>query len=215
MRRLVGKQLLATQLSPRAVITPLRLPPNPHALRLGFSTTPFQLKSKSKEKKVRYQDEKQSRKNELNSRVEAAEEWVEKHDSSRPDSIIGNRASLLQEVDPFEMDLLSERLKEALDKFRKEGAAIKQNRSDPELIRGLHVELPDDLGGKVRFTDIATIGLKPGDARSLQITVFDTEVRCALVRTYISIQSILYEQLPQIIRISIHNPHPRTTCSYS
>jgi len=171
MRRFVGKQLLRAQLAPQTMIVPL---PRNSAAK-SFTTTQFRFKTKNKEKKI-YKDEKESRKNELNSRVEAAEEWIEKHDSSRPGTIMGTRASLLEEVDPFELDLLSEKLKEALDKFRKEGAAIKQNRSDPDLIRGLHVELPEDLGGKVRFTDIATIGLKPGDARSLQITVFDTEV---------------------------------------
>ena len=74
------------------------------------------------------------------------------------------------------MDAFSQKLKDVLDRLRKGGSSIKQGRSDPELIRGLSVELPADLGGKMSFLDVATVGPKPGDARSLLITVFDTEV---------------------------------------
>jgi len=83
---------------------------------------------------------------------------------------------LLEETDPFEMDELKERLKDTMDKFRRECASVKQGRSDPEAIRGLMVELPEQLGGRVHFSEIANVGPKPGDARSLLITMFDIEV---------------------------------------
>ena len=76
------------------------------------------------------------------------------------------------------MDSLSTKLKDVIDRLRKEGGSIKQGRSDPDLIRRLHVRLPDDLGrGKLPFLDVANVGPKPGDARSLSITVFDIQVR--------------------------------------
>lgn len=61
--------------------------------------------------------------------------------------------------------------------FKKGAYAVKSGQSDPALIRALQVELPDDLGGKMNFSDIATVGPKPGEARSLLITVFDAQVR--------------------------------------
>lgn len=123
-------------------------------------------------------EEKQAKKQSVKNQLDAAEEWVEKHNPSYTQPKLGKRASLLQEADPFEMDGLSQRLKDAVDRFRKDGVSIRQGRSDPELIRGLQVDLPEELGGKTPFLDIATIGPKPGDARQLLMTVFDAEV-CA------------------------------------
>ena len=126
--------------------------------------------------KVRHREEKQTKKQELEAQLESAEEWLDTHDPDHPETIRGKRSMLREETDPFEMDSFSRKLKDAIDRLRRDGSSIKQGRSDPELIRGLQVELPADLGGRMPFLDIATVGPKPGDARSLLITVFDTEV---------------------------------------
>lgn len=138
-------------------------------------TTPLLFKRRS-DSKARHREEKQAKKQELEAQLESAEEWLDTHDRNHPETIHGKRSMLLEETDPFEMDAFSQKLKDALDRLRKDGSSIKQGRSDPELIRGLYVELPADLGGKMPFLDVATVGPKPGDARSLLITVFDTEV---------------------------------------
>ena len=138
-------------------------------------TTPSLLKRRS-DSKVRHREEKQAKKQELEAQLESAEEWLDTHHSDHPETIRGKRSMFLEETDPFEMDAFSQKLKDALDRLRKDGSSIKQGRSDPELIRRLYVELPADLGGKMPFLDVATVGPKPGDARSLLITVFDTEV---------------------------------------
>jgi len=81
-----------------------------------------------------------------------------------------------KEVDPFDMDDYKRRLREVIERVKKDGVAIKQGRSDPELIASLKVQLPEQYGGKVPFLECATVGPKPGDARSLLITVFDPAV---------------------------------------
>jgi hypothetical protein len=163
-----------------------------------FSTTFPQFKRRS-DSKARYREEKEAKKQNLDAQLESAEEWLETNNPSHPAVIRGKRSMLLEERDPFEMDSFSQKLKEAIDRLRKDGSSIKQGRSDPELIRGLHVELPADLGGKMQFLDIATVGPKPGDARSLLITVFDTEVRLSGYGTNSSIRNILYGLLLRVI----------------
>jgi hypothetical protein len=138
--------------------------------------TPTLLKRRS-DSKVRHREEREAKKQDLEAKLESAEEWLDTHSSNKTDTIQGKKSMLLSETDPFEMDLLVQKLKESLDRFKKDASMIKQGRSDPELIRSLHVELPTELGGKMPFLDVASIGPKPGDARSLQITVYDTEVR--------------------------------------
>ena len=140
---------------------------------------------------------KQNSKNQL----ESAEEWLDDHDPPYTEPKSGNRSSSLEETDLFEMDDLTQKLKDALDRLRKDGNTIKQGRSDPELIRGLQVELPEELGGKTSFLEIATIGPKPGDARQLLMTVFDTEVMTVDVRAYGSILNIFFGLLHRSIRL--------------
>jgi hypothetical protein len=138
-------------------------------------STPSLLK-RNTDSKARHREERQAKKHNLEEKLEEAEEWLGKHAPSTKEPTLGKRSMLLEETDPFEMDELKEKLKSSLDRLKKEGSVIKQGRSDPEMLRRLEVQLPDNLGGKVSFLDIANVGPKPGDARSLQITVFDTEV---------------------------------------
>src|SRR5579862_895144 len=141
-----------------------------------FSVSITQWKRRSSDSKVRHREERQSRKQELEAKLDSAEQWLESHHQDYTDTIQDKRSMLLEETDPFEMDNLKSRLNDTLHKLKRECANVKQGRSDPELIRGLHVELPEQLGGRVQFTEIATVGPKPGDARSLLITIFDIEV---------------------------------------
>src|SRR5271170_4685148 len=158
-------------------LTPIRLQPAQIQFLpvFNFHTSSLQFKRHS-DSKARHREEKYVKKQKLEETLEAAEEWVNEHNSNYVEPQRGKRAALLELTDPFEMDALKSKLKEALDRLRKEGGAIKQGKSDPEIIRGLYVELPEQLGGKLPFLDVATCGPKPGDARSLLITVFDTEV---------------------------------------
>jgi ribosome recycling factor len=78
--------------------------------------------------------------------------------------------------DPLDLESLTRQLADSVAHFQKGAYAIKGGHSDPTLIRGLQVELPEDLGGKMSFSDIANVGPKPGEARSLLITVFDAQV---------------------------------------
>jgi hypothetical protein len=139
-------------------------------------SSPFLLKRHS-DSKVRHQEERQAKKKDLEEKLESAEKWMETHAPSITEPIMGRRAMLLEETDPFETDELKQKVKNTLDYLRKEGSVIKQGRTNPELIRRLQVELPANLGGKMAFSDVANIGPKPGNARSLQITVFDIAVR--------------------------------------
>lgn len=136
----------------------------------------FPLLKRRSDSKIRHREEREAKKQDLEAKLESAEEWLDTHSSRKIDTIQGKKSMLLSETDPFEMDLLTQNLKDSLDRFKKDASTIKQGRSDPELIRSLHVELPADLGGKMPFLDVASIGPKPGDARSLQITVYDTQV---------------------------------------
>lgn len=137
----------------------------------------MQFKRRS-DSKARHREERQSRKQELEAKLDSAEQWLESHHTNITETIQDKRSMLLEETDPFEMDELKKKLKEALDRLRKDAAAVKQGRSDPELIKGLQVELPANMGGKMQFIEIANVGPKPGDARNLLITVFDPEVLC-------------------------------------
>jgi hypothetical protein len=149
---------------------------HPTCLRIsGIHTTFPQFKRRS-DSKARHREEKEAKNKELEAQLESAEEWLDSKNSSQPTVIRGKRAMLLEETDPFEMDSLTQKLKDTIDRLRKDGSSIKQGRSDPELIRGLHVELPSDLGGRLPFLEVANVGPKPGDARSLLITVFDVQV---------------------------------------
>ena len=78
--------------------------------------------------------------------------------------------------DPLDLDILIQLLADSVAHFKKSAYAIKAGQSDPELIRALQVELPEELGGKMNFSDLANVGPKPGEARSLLITVFDAQV---------------------------------------
>jgi hypothetical protein len=142
----------------------------------SFHTSPPAQKKRSSDSKVKRRDEREARKHALEEEVGKAEEWLESHKPNHPDPIQGKRAMLLEEVDPFDMDDYKTKLREAIDRFKKEGHTIKQGRSDPEMISSLKVELPEEYGGKVPFLDCAAVGVKPGDARSLLITIFDPAV---------------------------------------
>jgi hypothetical protein len=142
----------------------------------AFHTTPHAQKRRSSDSKVKRRDERAARKHALEEEVEEAEEWLDSHNPQHPDVIQGKRATLLGEVDPFDMDDYKGKLREAIDRFMKEGHTIKQGRSNPEMISSLKVELPEEYGGKVPFLDCAAVGVKPGDARSLLITIFDPAV---------------------------------------
>lgn len=152
----------------------VRTPVLQNQARCMHLTLPL-LKRRS-DSKARHREEREAKKQDLEAKMESAEEWLDTHSAKKTDTIQGKKSMLLSETDPFEMDILSRKLKESLDRFKKDASTIKQGRSDPELIRSLHVELPAELGGKMPFLDVASIGPKPGDARSLQITVYDTEV---------------------------------------
>jgi hypothetical protein len=157
---------------------PIRLPlirPLP-ILVSSFHTSSPAHKKRSSDSKVKRREERETRKHVLEEEVEEAKEWIDSHKPNLPDLTQGKRAMLLEEVDPFDMDDYKAKLREAIDRFKKEGHAIKQGRSDPEMISSLMVELPDEYGGKVPFLDCAAVGVKPGDARSLLITIFDPAV---------------------------------------
>lgn len=148
----------------------------PHCFRLIHTTTPqFKRDSASKS---RHREEKKAAKQKLEETLSEAEEWLATHDPDQPDVIQNRKAMLLEQTDPFEWDAYVQNLKDIVDKLRKEGSLLRQGKSDPEMLKGLHVELPENLGGKQRFLDVATVGPKPGDARSLLISVYDVEVRC-------------------------------------
>lgn len=176
MRRHVYKALSTPVIPTR---TPIRLllllrPPPIHLNR--FHTSLPLLKRRISDSKAKRRDERQARREQLEEDVEEAEEWLESHNPNHTDSIQGRRAMLLEEVDPFDMDDYRGKLKEAIERFKKEGQTIRQGRSDPEMISSLKVELPEEYGGKLPFLECATVGPKPGDARSLLITVFDPAV---------------------------------------
>ena len=126
--------------------------------------------------KSRHREEKKAAKQKLEETLSEAEEWLATHDPNHPDVIQNRKAMLLEQTDPFEWDAYMQNLKDTVDKLRKEGSLLRQGKSDPEMLRGLQIELPDNLGGKQRFLDVATVGPKPGDTRSLLISVFDVEV---------------------------------------
>jgi len=84
--------------------------------------------------------------------------------------------SFVPEEDPLDLTGFKNKLSQTLEKMRKDAAMIKQQRSDPEFLNSLQVELPDTLGGKTVLREIANAGQKPGDARALLISVFDPEV---------------------------------------
>src|SRR5277367_7114501 len=161
------------------------IPPPIHNLSLTrinclHTTSPnFKRDSASKS---RHREEKLAAKQKLEETLSSAEQWLDAHDPDRPDVILNKKAMLLEQTDPFEWDAYVQNLKDIVMLLRKEGSLIRQGKSDPEMLRGLQVELPDDLGGKQRFLDVATVGPKPGDARSLLISVFDVEVRSCSVR---------------------------------
>lgn len=177
-------------------------------------TTPSCLKRRSDDK-VRRREEKEAKKQGLEAQSEYAEGWIDTHDSSHAGTIRGKRSMPIEETDPFEMDVLGQKLKETLDRLRKEASTIKLGRSDPEAIRGLHVDLPKELGGRLPFLDVAAVGPKPGDARSLQITVFDVQVLPYVTQTYDSIQNIFFERLHKLTLISIRSLRRKMKCNYS
>jgi hypothetical protein len=78
--------------------------------------------------------------------------------------------------DPLELTEFKNKLSQTLEKMRKDAATIKQQRSDPEFLNSLQVELPATLGGTTVLREVANAGQKPGDARALLISVFDPEV---------------------------------------
>ena len=151
--------------------------------------------------KSRHREEKKTKREKLEESLSSAERWLDTHDPSHPDVIKNKKSMLFEQTDPFEWDAYVQSLKNVLEKLRREGSLIKQGKSDPELLRGLQVELPDNLGGKQRFSDVATVGPKPGAARSLLISVFDVDVRFQ-IETAVddSIRNILYELLRRDIR---------------
>jgi hypothetical protein len=91
-------------------------------------------------------------------------------------SVFDIQRILILEHDPLDLDILIQQLADSVAHFKKSAYAIKAGQSDPALIRALQVELPDELGGKMNFSDLANVGPKPGEARSLVITVFDAQV---------------------------------------
>jgi hypothetical protein len=212
MRRYATKTLSLTQSLIRiSSVSHQRIIPailHPHCLH----TSPPSLKRHT-EGKTRRREGKEAKKQDLEAELESTEEWVDTHNPSYADTTRGKRSMLIEETDPFEMDVLTEKLKEALDRLRKEASIIKQGRSDPEAIRGLYVDLPKELGGRLPFLDIATVGPKPGDARSLQITVFDVQVPPYEIRIYDSIQNIFFERLHRLTRILTHNLHRKMKCN--
>ena len=163
---------LSTPIAPIPSIRPLLIRPPP--IRISqFHTSLATRKRRLSDSKGKRRDERQARKEQLEEDVENAKQW---QDSRNPDSTLGKRSVPLKEIDPFDMDDYKRKLREVIERFKKEGVAIKQGRSDPELIASLKVELPKEYGGKVPFLECATVGPKPGDARSLLITVFDPAV---------------------------------------
>jgi len=198
MRRYVVKTLL---LSKPLISSPTTRIPFTHLRICRIHTTSPQFKRRS-ESKSRHREEKEPKKQELETQLESTEEWLGSNNPSQPTVVRRKQSMLLEETDPFEMDSLTQKLKDTIDRLRKDGSSIKQGRSDPELIRGLHVELPSDLGGRLPFLEVANIGPKPGDARSLLITVFDVQVSnhgiCELIG---SIQNILFEPLLKLIQL--------------
>jgi hypothetical protein len=182
MRRHLCRAVSISLVLIRPPIRLLLVRPPPIHVNTFHTSSPSQ-KKRSSDSKVKRRDEREARKHALEEEVEEAEEWLDSHEPNHPDSIQGKRAMLLEEVDPFDMDDYKTKLREAVDRFKKEGHTIKQGRSDPEMISSLKVELPEEYGGKVPFLDCAAVGVKPGDARSLLITIFDPAVlapRCEL-----------------------------------
>src|SRR6202022_4241283 len=111
--------------------------------RFLHSSTPL-LKRNNDSKvnsKLRNRQEREIENRFLEDSLEDAEEWPETNTHS---------ASDLLETDPFEMDDFKRKLNDSLDRLRKDGSTIKQGRSDPELLRRLEVELPENLGGKLQ-----------------------------------------------------------------
>src|SRR5271170_1937661 len=151
--------------------------------------------------KSRHREEKKAAKQKLEETLSSAEQRLDTHDPDRPDVIQNKKAMLLEQTDPFEWDAYVQNLKETISQLRKEGSLIRQGKSDPEMLRGLQVELPDNLGGKQRFLDVATVGPKPGDARSLLVSVFDVEVRSLWLWSAVngSIRNILCGLLLRVI----------------
>lgn len=180
MRRYLCRPVSIPFLPIRPVRLRLVRPPPIHAN--SFHTSSPVQKKRSSDSKVKRRDEREARKHALEEEVEKAEEWLDSHKPNHPDLTQGKRAMLLEEVDPFDMDDYKTKLREAIDRFKKEGHAIKQGRSDPEMISSLMVELPQEYGGKVPFLDCAAVGVKPGDARSLLITIFDPAVSPPLAK---------------------------------
>jgi hypothetical protein len=156
------------------------IPPPIHSLSVNplrsLHTSSPNFKQRDSDSKSRHREEKKAAKQKLEETLSSAEQWLDTHNPDRPDVIQNKKAMLLEQTDPFEWDGYVQNLKETVTQLRKEGSLIRQGKSDPEMLRGLQVELPDNLGGKQRFLDVATVGPKPGDARSLLVSVYDVEV---------------------------------------
>jgi hypothetical protein len=157
----------------------LRIPQS----RCIHSTAP--LLKRSVGKKDRYRELRRAKRdqhNEDKEDLEYADEWF----GDEPDPItlqtFQTKKFALQnkrvsnELDVFEMQYYRNEIALVIEQLEKGAHSIKIGRSNPELMRALVVELPKDLGGKVIFDTIASVAPKPGDARSLLITVFDPKV---------------------------------------
>jgi len=211
MRRHVVKAL-STPVAPiHRLARPLLIRPPP--IRISqFHTSPAARKRRVTDSKANRRGERQVRKEED---LDNGEEWLDSRNPNDTDSMQGKRSTLVTQVDPFDMDEYKRKLREGIQRFKKDGVAIKQGRSDPELIASLKVQLPEQHGGKVPFLDCATVGPKPGDARSLLITVFDPAVpvlscsSCWILT--ISTQNTLYGRLQRVIPHSIHSRPRKTT----
>lgn len=159
----------------RAVVTlntALRTPAIPRQIRCLHTTSPVLKKSKFNEDK-----HKKGKQNEK----EVHEDAETSQESSGTDipifPVFHIQQALILDHDPLDLDILIQQLTDSVAHFKKSAYAIKAGQSDPALIRALQVELPEELGGKMNFLDLANVGPKPGEARSLLITVFDAEVR--------------------------------------
>jgi len=154
--------------------TSLRAPILRPQIRCIHATTPLL-------KKTRFYDD---RRNQKGKQQEVEEKDQEESSEASSGSLLQADCCtvvLVQEFiylgqDPLDIQILTQQLNDSVAHFQKSAYAIKGGQSDPAMIRALQVELPDNLGGKMNFSDLANVGPKPGEARSLLITVFDTEV---------------------------------------
>ena len=159
----------------RAVLTvnlSLRAPVLRPQIRCLHATPPLLKKSKFNDDKGKKGKQKAIQEEEIE------EESTEDASGNPPSSLNPQHQSIVTVVaeDPLDLESLKQQLKESVAHFQKGAYAVKSGQSDPGLMRALNVELPDELGGKMNFSDLATVGPKPGEARSLLITVFDAQV---------------------------------------